>query len=88
MPRQRNPIAIAAGKLILAIEKEALECKTGVAQLVLNRARTLLQASQSSSVRNLLDGRSVTEYLDADWVESHSSVKSSIDALMVEIERE
>jgi hypothetical protein len=86
MPRKRNPVGIAAGKLILAIQKEwgaiMEEPDAALAQKVMDRARTLLQASQSSSVSNLLDGRSVVEYLDPVWVEKHPSVKPSIAAFV------
>jgi hypothetical protein len=82
MPRKRSPVAIAAGKLILAIEN-ACEEVVGerdalLEQRVVYRARTLLRAAQSASVTNLLDGRSVAEYLDPVWVETHPSVKPSI----------
>lgn len=86
MPRKRNPVGIAAGKLIVAIQKErgdAIgELDLALAKNVLNRAHTLLQASQSSSVSNLLDGRTVAEYLDPVWVERHPSVKPTIVALV------
>ena len=92
MPRQRNPVGIAAGKLILAIQKERDEVSgdpdTILAQKVMHRARTLLQASQSSSVLNLLDGRSVAEYLDSEWIEAHPSVKPSIEALVAALSSE
>ena len=86
MQRKRNPVGIAAGKLILAIQKECGEVigepDAALAQKVMHRAHTLLQASQSSSVANLLDGRSVVEYLDPVWVEMHPSVKPSIAAFV------
>jgi hypothetical protein len=86
MARKRNPVGIAAGKLILAIQKEwgerMGEPDAALAQKVMNRAHTLLQASQSSSVSMLLDGRSVAEYLDPVWVEMHPSVKPSIEAFV------
>lgn len=85
MPRKRNPVGIAAGKLILAIQKE-LEEATGEADgltgMVMDRAHTLLQASQSASVSNLLDGRSVAEYLDPVWVKAHPAIEPSIVALI------
>ena len=86
MPRKRSPVGIAAGKVILAIQKE-LEDVVGesdsvLAQKVMYRARTLLRAAQSASVSNLLDGRSVAEYLDPVWVEMHPSVKPSIEGLV------
>ncbi|HEY6642123.1 hypothetical protein [Povalibacter sp.] len=86
MPRKRNPVGIAAGKLILAIQDEAnpgKDVQDAVStQKVMHRARTLLQASQSSSVLNLLDGRSVVEYLDPVWVEEHPAVQPSIAAFV------
>jgi hypothetical protein len=86
MPRKRNPVGLAAGKLILAIQKEwgavIEEPDAALAQKVMDRAHTLLQASQSSSVSNLLDGRSVAEYLGPVWVEMHPSIKPSIAAFV------
>lgn len=86
MPRKRSPVSIAAGKVILAIQKEledvVAESDAALAQKVMYRARTLLRAAQSASVSNLLDGRSVAEYLDPVWVEMHPSVKPSIVGLV------
>jgi hypothetical protein len=86
MPRKRNPVAIAAGKLILAVQKACEEVAgqpdAALAQRVMHRARTLLRAAQSASITNLLDGRSIAEYLDAAWVEMHPSVKPSIVSLI------
>jgi hypothetical protein len=86
MPRKRNPVGIAAGKLILAIQKECNEVAgqrdAALAQKVMHRARVLLQASQSSSVPNLLDGRTVVEYLDPVWLEMHPSVRPHIEAFI------
>jgi len=83
MPRKRNPVGLAAGKLILAIQSEGDDERDTIpTRKVLDRARTLLQASQSSSVLQLLDGRSVVEYLDAQWLELHPAVKPSVDAFV------
>jgi hypothetical protein len=86
MPRKRSPVGIAAGKLILAIQKERGEVigepDAALAQMVMDRAHTLLQAAQIASVPSLLDGRSVVEYLDPVWVEMHPSVKPSIAAFV------
>jgi hypothetical protein len=86
MPRKRNPVGIAAGKLILVIQKELNEVagkpEAERAQKALRRARTLLQASESSSVANFLDGRTVVEYLDCAWVEMHPSVKAQVEAFV------
>ena len=89
MPRKRNPVGIAAGKLILAVQKEWTEVagtpEAARAQRVMDRARVLLQASESSSVLNLLDGRTAVEYLDPGWVEMHPSVKAHIDAFVAAV---
>jgi hypothetical protein len=86
VPRKRNPVGIAAGKLILAIQTAcneiAGEPDAARAQKVMHRARVLLQASESSSVSSLLDGRTVVEYLDPAWVEMHPSVKPPIEAFI------
>jgi hypothetical protein len=91
MARKRNPVGIAAGKLILAIQRECNEAdgddNAVVGEKVLYRAHTLLQASQSSSVTSLLDGRTVVEYLDADWVQTHPSVEPSIHAFVEALSR-
>lgn len=89
MPRKRNPVGIAAGKLILAIQKECNEAlgepEAVVAQKVKDRAHVLLQASDSSSVSNLLDGRTVSEYLDPVWVEMHPSVRPHVEAFVAAV---
>ena len=86
MLRKRSPVALAAGKLILAIQKErgevAAEPDAAVAQKVVDRAHTLLQAAHRASVSSLLDGRSVAEYLDPVWVKMHPGVEPSIVALV------
>jgi len=58
------------------------EPDAALAQKVMRRARTLLQAAQIASVASLLDGRSVVEYLDPVWVEMHPAVKPSIAAFV------
>ncbi len=88
MPRKRNPAGIAAGKLILAIQQECTDgadSEALVAQKVMDRARTLLQAAQLAAVAKLLDGRTVAEYLDAVWVNAHPSVGPHIDALVAAV---
>jgi len=81
MPRVRNPVGIAAGKLILAIQEAGGE-PDAVTPKVMDRARRLLQASQSGSVSSLLDGRSVEEYLDRAWVAVHPSIAPSLEAFV------
>jgi hypothetical protein len=90
MPRKRNPVGLAAGKLILAIRKECAaedeSADAALAKKVVARAHTLLQASQSSSVSNLLHGMSVVDYLDRGWLAMHPAVQPSVDALVAELD--
>lgn len=89
MPRTRNPVGLAAGRLILAIQDQAngsTDEEASRTDYVMRRAHTLLQASRTSSVSSLLDGRSVEEYLDVVWVEAHPAVKPSIEALIAALD--
>ncbi|MBB6092905.1 hypothetical protein HNQ60_001783 [Povalibacter uvarum] len=58
------------------------ETDARLARQAMDRAHVLLQASQSAVVFNLLDGRSVEEYLDAAWVAAHPAVKLGIEAFV------
>jgi hypothetical protein len=89
MPRQINPLAVAAGKLVLAIQKECREVLdssgTSTAYEVMSRATTLQHAAHNRCVQALLNGHSVAEYLDAAWVEKHPAVRLSIESFSAEL---
>jgi hypothetical protein len=89
MPRVVNPLAVAAGKLVLAIKKECGEvidsAGTSTAHQVMGRATTLQHAAHNRCVQALLNGRSVVEYLDSAWVEKHSAVRPSIEIFSAEL---
>jgi hypothetical protein len=89
MPRKINALAVSAGKLILAIQKEEGEVIGGpdaaAARAVMTRAQTLQHAAHNDCVPALLNGRSLVEYLDAAWVEMHPAVKPSVDAFASEL---
>jgi hypothetical protein len=84
MPRKINALAVAAGKLVLAIQKEEGEANGGpdaiAARTVMSRAHTLQHAAHNDCVAALLYGRSVIEYLDTAWVEMHPAIKPSVEA--------
>ena len=78
MARVRTTAESAAGKLVSAIQKvwtyrigtdQALE-----AESVMNRAHDLLSATRSGELNRLLAGRSVQDFLGADWVSCHPGV--------------
>jgi hypothetical protein len=89
MPRKINLLAVAAGKLVLAIQKEAGEVNNGsdaaVASTVRSRAQSLQHAAHNDCVAALLDGRSVAAYLDAAWVETHPAIKPSVEAFASQV---
>jgi hypothetical protein len=88
MPRKINALAVAAGKLILAIQKESHVAADGSVvpdYEVMNRAQTLQHAAHNDCVRALLVGRSVAEYFGAAWIEMHPTVKPFVDAFASEL---
>jgi hypothetical protein len=83
MPRKINALAVAAGKLILAIQKEEGEANDG--RVVVSRAHTLQHAAHNNCVPALLNGRTVVEYLDAAWTEMHPAIKPSVEAFELQL---
>jgi hypothetical protein len=88
MPRKRNALAVAAGKLILAIQKESHGITDGSAvptYEAMNRAQTLQHAAHNECVPALLVGRSVEEYFGVAWLAMHPAVMPLIDAFVSEL---
>ncbi len=78
MPKNKTKLEIAAGKLILAIQKEwdkelgdltAKECEE-----TMYRAHDLLQGTKTGTVIQILNGRSVADFLGVEWVKRHPKV--------------
>jgi len=78
MPAEKSAIRVAAGKLTSAIQKEwGLELGEDCAELsedVMDRSHMLLHANSEAQLENILAGKTVSEYLGIEWVESHPSV--------------
>ena len=88
MPRKINSLAVAAGKIVLAIQKESHEIVEGSATStyeVMSRAQTLQHAAHNECVPELLVGRSVAEYFGAAWIEMHPAVKTCVAAFAFEL---
>lgn len=89
MPKVKCAIEIAAGKLISAIQKEwnkeAGEPESEYSEEIMHKSHNLLRAAKSSEIKMLLNGKTVSEYLDANWVESHTSVIKYITDLEKQI---
>lgn len=85
MPRVRSNIEFAAGKLILAIQKEwTAEAGEPIAiesEEVMNRAHLLLQVAKTGNLQGVLEGRSLHEFLGRAWLKSHVRVIAYVEAL-------
>ena len=79
MARVRPTAEAAAGKLISAIENVWVyrmgTDQTPEAESVMNRAHELFSATCSGQLKRVLAGRSVRDFLGADWVSCHPSVE-------------
>ncbi|MBA4501698.1 hypothetical protein [Marinobacterium marinum] len=88
MASRKTELEKAAGKLILAIQKEwGNELGESVAEVsedVMNKGHELLLASKQREVHCVLGGLNVTQYLGELWVSRHPEVKKFI----VQFERE
>ena len=85
MPKFKSISESAAGKLISAIQKEwGSELGDPVAdesEYVMGLAHKLLQARTAKVMKDILDGKSIREYLGIDWVDNHVSVLGFIEQL-------
>lgn len=50
------------------------------AEEVMGRAHQLLQADSSEALARLLDGKSCADYLGAEWIRAHPSVRPALRA--------
>jgi hypothetical protein len=85
MPRKRTPANRAAGKLISAVQK-VWSYRAGTEQeaeveAVMNRATELAQAISFGRLEQMLSGRSMRDYLGADWVACHPGVDRAVRTL-------
>jgi hypothetical protein len=85
MPRKKSPQRVAAGQLVLAIQK-VWNYRLGTDQAdaayrVMELAHGLVQAAASGTLEQLLGNRSVAEHLGIDWVSCHPSVMTAVAAL-------
>ena len=92
MPREKSKSECAAGRLILAIQKEWWlelgEPQAEQSELVMGRAHELLQARHADSMLSVLGSKSVAEFLGESWLQSHKGVASSMCELESAIKME
>jgi hypothetical protein len=85
VPRARTKADSAAGKLISAVQKvwayrfgtdQAAE-----ADAVMNRAHDLHLAILAGRLDEVLSGRTIRDYLGADWIMCHPGVDKAVKSL-------
>lgn len=85
MPRVRDPLELAAGKLVSAIQREwgaeAGEPAAAASEEVMHSSHSLLQAAKQGSIAGVVGSGSVSAYLGEQWVRSHPRVWPHIQAL-------
>ena len=85
MTHEKSPMRAAAGKLTSAIQKEwnaqAGEDDAEESENVMYASQEFLHVSTSEELRRLLNGKSIPEYLGAEWVAAHPGVLPFIKKL-------
>jgi hypothetical protein len=85
MTRTRTPLELAAGKLIVAIQKEwgaeLGEPGSAAPEEVMHASHDLLQAAKAGALVNLPGSASVSEFLGVQWLQAHPSVRPYVQAL-------
>ncbi|WP_444907886.1 hypothetical protein ACJJIR_07655 [Microbulbifer sp. SSSA008] len=92
MAREKSISEKAAGKLILAIQKEWDEeigtIQADYSEDVLGMAHELLQARNAKGMKELLKNRTIDEFLGEFWVRRHPTIRIEIQCLERAIKQE
>ena len=90
MTKSRTKVEAAAGQLISAVQKdwgaELGESQAVASDDVLDKAHELLQAAKARNLGELLNGRTVAEFMGELWLERHPSIKAAVSFLEAELE--
>ncbi len=82
MPKQKNEIEAAAGRLISSIQKDWIselgEESAPESEEVMHTSHHLLQAAKANTLASLLDGRTIAQFLGTSWVGRHPRVIPAI----------
>lgn len=85
MAKKRTQLEETLGKLISAIQKEwgaeLGEPHSTFSEDVMNKAHELLIARSPESMRKVLNGLSVQQFLGEVWLRKHPKVKYYVDAV-------
>jgi hypothetical protein len=85
MPRKKTATDVAAGHLVLAIQKvwgyRLGTNQAAAAETAMNRAHELQQAARGGKLEQLLGVGRAADFLGRDWVECHPGVKQAAEKL-------
>src|ERR1700722_10173777 len=85
MPRKKTATDLAAGRMVLAIQKvwgsRLGTDKAAEAEAAMNRAHDLHQAARRGTLENLLGISTAADYVGRGWVECHPGVKQAAESL-------
>jgi hypothetical protein len=85
MKSARSPIEVAAGQLILAIQKEwnarlgAPDSAAG--EQVMSAAHDLLKAAKTGTLADVVGSSSISRFLGTDWIQAHPLIVTYVSAL-------
>ncbi|WP_317933362.1 hypothetical protein [Halioxenophilus sp. WMMB6] len=89
MPKNKSKAEKLAGKLISTLQKvwgeQTGEAQSEASETVMKLGHTLLQAGSAEAMKEVLNGRSVAQYLGDIWLEKNPSVKPIVRELNSEI---
>ncbi|GAB1260596.1 hypothetical protein [Aurantivibrio plasticivorans] len=89
MPREKSKSEKLAGKLISTIQKvwgeQAGEPEADESEKVMGLGHKLLQARSVESMKLVLNGRTVAQYIGDIWLQKNPSVKPIVNELNNEI---
>ena len=90
MPKTRAELEAAAGRLISAVQKEwnaeAGEASASESESVMHTCHELLKSAKAQSLRTLLGGRTVAQFLGEAWVNRHPQVVPALREFQALIE--
>src|SRR5512139_2251659 len=86
MKKNRTPLELAIGKLIVALQQEwTRHMGEGAiwaeSEAVMHRGHELLQHGKAGELDEFLNGESIEEFLGHTWIECHPQIRHFIRAI-------
>jgi hypothetical protein len=85
VPRRKTATEVAAGQLVLAIQKiwgqRVGTDRAAAAEAAMNRAHELHQAARRGTLEHLLGNTTAADFIGREWIECHPGIKKAADGL-------